>query len=371
MPSYFNDEVVISAIKTIGIPAERARDYGIVGCYEANPQGDTHGLTVAGNFSLPELLLQYLQSCQNYDSFVAFYDGFKKLLQTEYIKYILPRFQEIWDNIAQSDPSPFLGICLTGCLESGLTAEEGGARYSLFGVNILGLGTTIDSLHVIRELVYTKRTFNMDYIREQLNADFEDQSFYLLCRSMHGKYGSDSEFINKLVGDFSEFVALLVLMNKLMNGVRPYPGFFSFLQDIRKYVTATPDGRRSGERLSYGCGPTEYSPEKTLTSILNSAINVRHDLCACGNPLTLSLGKSELAKEESLQILKQLIQVYFNGGGFHLHFNIVNAETLEDAQQNPGNHDGLLVRISGFSAKFVNLDKQVQDAIITRTKLEQ
>lgn len=181
--------------------------------------------------------------------------------------------------------------------------------------------------------------------------------------------GSNNKLTNTLAKDFADYISRLIINNKMENDIQPYPGLYGFLHDIYCDVGATPDGRRKGERLSYGCGPTEYSVNKTPTAILNSAKNLPHALCACGNPLTLSFTKDTISNEKGLNVLKTLIQSYFQGGGFHLHFNIVDADTLERAQTNPDEYGDLLVRISGLSAKFVTLDKKVQDAIIHRTKL--
>lgn len=106
----------------------------------------------------------------------------------------------------------------------------------------------------------------------------------------------------------------------------------------------------------------------STASILNSAARLAHTRCACGNPLTISLHRADITGNTGKQLLQQIVKSYFRMGGFHLHFNIVDAENLRQAQREPERFGDLTVRISGFSAKFHTLDKRWQDAIIERTE---
>jgi len=365
MPAFFNDPVVIRALEAVDLPTERARDWGIVGCYEACPQGDTQGMTVAGGFALPEVLLEFLRQGPQAGSFAALLDCFKDYLRQYYVGCLV-KFQNSWNEWRETNPSPFESLCMTGCIESGLTAEEGGARYTLFGVNILGLGTTVDSLLVIKELVYEKIQLSLAGLVDQLNGDFSDERLLWQCRAVGGRYGSDGEFTNQLARDLSRFLSDLVLESRLEHGVRPYPAFFWWLKDIYLAIAATPDGRRAGDRISYGAGPSVLSAPEAPTSILNSARWVAHDRSACGNPVAISLRPVEIRDEAGLQRIRQLVETYFQEGGSHLHFNIIDAERLRAAKRNPQEYPDLMVRISGYSARFTALDATLQDALIER-----
>lgn len=366
MPSFFNDAVVIRSLEAIGLSTERARDWGIVGCYEANPQGDSLGLTVAGGWILPETLLEFLDRNYEFPTFDALLAQFKhELLQTWRTK--LSEFEQHWKSIARS-ASPFQSVCLTGCIESGRTAQEGGARYSLYGVNILGLGTIVDSLHVIHELVFDRGTISLADFRAQWQADFVDESFRVECRNLARKYGTDSEETNELAADLSRVIADAVVGSSFSDGVRPYPAFFRWLADVSPDLAATPDGRRAGENVSYGAGPGVLCDTCTPTTIMNSVAHVAHDRCACGNPMMISLNKGDAAGPAGWRRIRDLVETYFRAGGFHVHFNIVSADALRDAQRAPEDHPHLTVRISGLSARFVALGRDLQDAIIERTE---
>ncbi|MDQ1328720.1 MAG: hypothetical protein QG641_2005 [Candidatus Poribacteria bacterium] len=367
MPSFFNDPVVISALKTLDIPSSRARDWGIVGCYEATPQGDTYGLTVAGGFVLPNVLLDFLNTGVEALTFDELYQKFQSFF-AEYYAQQLKGYQNQWNNLRNNCASPFESICLTGCIESGLAVEEGGGQFNLFGLNILGLGTLVDSLLALKSLVYGKQKLSLHEMRKQLKENFPDESLLMLCRNLDGKYGSDSEYSNKMAEELSSYITDLVINSRLENGVRPYPGFFRFLADVYTPLPATPDGRRENDRISYGAGPGVFCKDSTPTTIVNSVSHVAHDRSACGNPLMLSFNRGDIKGEDGLQRLRQVIETYFQQGGFHLHINMIDPSQLREAQKNPVEYSHFIVKVSGYSARFTALDKRLQDAIIERAE---
>jgi pyruvate-formate lyase len=365
MPSFFSDPVVTSALKALDIPSDRACDWGIVGCYEATPQGDTYGLTVGGGFVLPDILLDFLDTGVETLTFEELYQKFQSFF-AEYYAQQLKGYQNQWNSLRNNCASPFESICLTGCIESGLAVEEGGGRFNLFGLNILGLGTLVDSLLVLKNSVYDKQKLSLQEMRKQLKENFPDESLLMLCRNLNGKYGSDSEYSNKLAEELSGYITNLVVDSRLENGVRPYPGFFRFLADVYAPLPATPDGRRENDRISYGAGPGVFCKDSTPTTIVNSASHVAHDRSACGNPLMLSFNRDDIRGEDGLQRLRQVIETYFQKGGFHLHINIIDPSQLRAAQKNPMEYSHFIVKVSGYSARFTALDKRLQDAIIER-----
>jgi formate C-acetyltransferase len=367
MPSFLNDTVVIRSLVAAGIPLPRARDYGIVGCYEATPQGDAMPCTVAGRMLMPHLFSDYLHSAQatDYEGFEA---GFLRCLEDRYLSEMLPGFQADWDQRARQTASPFESLCVTGCTDSGRCAEEGGARFSLYGVDILGLGTVVDSLHAVRKLVFSQRAVTLRELRAALASDYADGSLLLHCRSLPGKYGTDAEWTNALAARLSEFLGRLVLDHPLRAGVRPYPALFLFAADILLPSPATPDGRRASDRVSYGCGPGVFARPLGPTAVLNSAAGLRHDLFGCGNPLLLSLASADVGGCAGRGRVASLVEGYFQRGGFQVHFNTVSATALREAKAHPEAHRGLLVRVSGFSARFTDLAERWQDALIERTE---
>lgn len=371
MPSFFNDPVVIDSVVAAGIPIERARDWGIVGCYEATPQGDCLARTVHGHWVLPNMFLAYMEArCAPADApatFAEFKDGLRAFMAADYAR-LLPQFQARWNRMRDLQASPFRSLCMPGCCESGLCAEEAGTRFNLYGVDTLGLGTLIDSLWGVQRLVYDTAQLSLAELRQQIENDFPDEELLAQCRNLPGKYGSDSPETNALADELANHVADLVLGSPMEHGVQPFPALFIFTGWAQMKIAATPDGRRNGEPVSYGVGPSVYCNGKTPTSVLNSAALAANDRCGCGNPMFLTLNQSDIHGEAGHLRIRQMVETYFREGGFHLHMNILDADQLREAKASPTQHTDLLVRISGLSAQFVALDERLQDGLIARAE---
>lgn len=369
-PGFINDEAAIPALEAAGVPLPRARDFGIVGCYEPAPQGDSYPNTVAGNVpTLSRLLVDYLGTpqAQARGEFRSFLDGWFGFVAAAYAAAVTGPFQNVWNYWRDAAPSPFSSVMTRGCVAAALPLEAGGARHNLFGVNILGLGTTVDSLHAIQEVVFSRRELTLAEFATALAGDFADDGLHRRLLALPDRYGTDSAATNALVAEVSEHIARLVLDSRLANGVRPYPAFFRFTADIWDHAYATPDGRRSADTLSYGCGPASACGGNP-TALLASATHVAHRLCGCGNPLAISLPAEELTGAAGAARLKALVLGYFAQGGFHLHVNAQSATDLRRAQADPARHAELTIRISGLSARFVDLPAPIQNALIERAE---
>ena len=369
-PAFINDAAVIPGLQRLNIPLERARDFGIVGCYEPATCGDCYPNTVCGTPpDLVESLVVYLQSPEALAApdFSTFLEGWFTRIATGYQSAVATKFQSSWDTWREKAPSPFGSVLMGGCVENARALESGGARFNLFGVTIVGLGTAVDSLHVINNLVFQRRELALSELSAAMAADFPDETLRRRLQAIPGRYGTDSEATNKLAAQLSERIATMVLESRMDHGVRPYPAFFKFTADIWSHPYATPDGRHIADPLSYGCGPASTCGG-TPTSILASASSVAHHLCPCGNPLALSLLAQDFTGPEGTGRLAALVLGYFACGGFHLHVNLLHADELRAAQEDPSNHGELMIRISGLSTKFVTLRPTLQDALIQRAE---
>ena len=370
-PGFMNDEVVPAALEAAGIPADRARDWAIVGCYEAVPQGDCYPNTVLGGLHLPAALADYLQTATapgatSPPDFEAFLNGFYAHLGGVYDAE-LQRLQQTWNHLSERAPSPFGSTLLGGCVERLTPLEAGGANFNLVGIDILGLGTLVDSLQAVRKAVYEEAFVTLGELATAVGEDFPDEALRVRLKGLPGRYGTDDAASNELAARVSEWIARRVLDSRLEHEVRPYPAFFRFSADIYDLRTASPDGRRSTDFVSYGAGPsTGVATEPT--AVLRSVSHVAHRLCACGNPLSLSLPQPPLPPEEGAKLVRDLVDTYFSLGGMHLHFNTPSAEELRGAQRDPAAYQDLMIRVSGFSARFVRLDARWQDALIERAE---
>jgi len=367
-PGFMNDAVVVPSLLKLGIPLRRARDWGVVGCYEATPQGDSYPNTVLGGLHLVDVLSRCLrngaaQSCADLESLVREY---LRAVDETYRTETLPHCQQIWDHYRDHAPSPFGSVLMRGCVERATPLEGGGADYNLAGVNILGLGTVVDALHAVQDVVWDAREASLPQLAEAAAADFPDERLHQRLLHSPGRFGTDDARTNALAERLSTEIARMVLDSRLRDGVRPYPGFFRFSGDIYSVASPSPDGRRSGDLISYGVGPS-VATVTSPTAILASSAHVAHGLAACGNPLLLTLQPADVRGPKGAAFIRSLTEGYFALGGSHIHFNVTRAQDLRDAQEHPERHGALTVRVSGYSARFVTVEKQWQDALIERT----
>lgn len=368
-PGFMNDPVVIAGLEALGIPPERARDWGVVGCYEATTQGDCYPNTVLGQLHLVRALSAYLATpeAQAAATFEAFTEGWFTHLRQIYVFETLAACRQAWDFMAEAAPSPFGSLLMSPCVARAQPLETGGARFSLAGINILGLGTVVDSLHAIRTLIFEQPQLTLPALAAAVAADFPEEALRGQLLRMPGRYGTDAPATNALAAEISTRIARMVLDSRMDHGVRPYPGFFAFSADIYATDLPSPDGRRRGELISYGVAPTA-TVATGPTAVLASAAQVAHGLAACGNPLALSLARRDLSGAAGVARIRALVETYFALGGSHLHCNAVDAATLREAQATPAQHASLTVRVSGYSARFVTVDARWQDALIERAE---
>lgn len=369
MPAIFNDKTVIKSLENANVEKADAENYAIVGCYEANSDGNTFGTTAnAGSFRLHDVLLDFLDPDKNYRDFSDFYQSFKGFLAEKYNTDILQGFQKNWMHIRKNCVSPFQSACMADCLENGIPAEWGGCKYTMAGINILGIGTLIDSLYAVQKVVFETREYQYGDFVNQVKNNFPDKALALKCKNLPGKYGTDNPQTNAMAEELSELIADLVAGGEIYEGVTPYAGLFIFLGDVYSSGdSATPDGRLDGERTSYGVGASDFCVGKTVTSVLNSAAHIANNRFADGNPLLFNIPEKDIAGEKGDMLLKALIKGYFEKGGFHVQINVTDAEILKRAKEDPQNYSDLIVRISGYSEYFTRLNDTVQTALIERS----
>lgn len=350
MPAYFNDKVIIESLQVMGYDEETARNYGIVGCYEATPQG-AFSNTVAGSFFLDHSFRDFLRQSVAYNSFEEFLDCYKAYFEAYYKDTLLPEFKEK----AAADSalvSPFASCVLYK------------DKPYLFGVNILGIGVLIDSLYTIKKLVFEEQFTTIDALRTQAEKDFEDISLYNKILSLDGAYGTNSKESNELAKEITEFIGLVFRRYPIGENMIVFPALFSFTKDIaeRMYM-GTVNGRRKGELLSYGVMPCATPHKNTVTSVLLSCANISAKYFPDGCPVMISLNKRDV---ENTDVFFPLIRSFFEAGGYHIAVNTVDAKVLMEAKQNPAEYTDIIVKISGYSTQFTTLDEGIQDAVIER-----
>mgnify|MGYP001061606228 CR=1 FL=1 len=267
-------------------------------------------------------------------------------------------------------PSPFLSLLIDDCIARGMDYHEGGARYNTTYVQGVGVGTMSDSLSALKHHVFDQRNLSMDEMLQALDSDFANlERTRQLLLNRTPRYGNDDDYADDLMRRVFEAYYNAVEgrpntkggeyhINLLPTTVHVYFG---------SVTRATPDGRRAGMPLSEGISPVQGADRSGPTAAIRSAAKMDH-VRTGGTLLNQKFTPQLLQDETGLDRLVQLVRAYFNLDGHHIQFNVVDAETLRQAQANPEQYRSLIVRVAGYSDYFCDLSPTLQDEIIARTE---
>jgi pyruvate formate-lyase/glycerol dehydratase family glycyl radical enzyme len=381
---FFNDEAVVRSLVDAGHSVEDARDYGVVGCLEANAQGKSFGSTFAVQFNgikCVELALSngidnvfgYRTGIETGEpsGFTSFDDVWKAYdAQMRHFIGQMTRGMEILDRtIAEKVPSPFASAMIDGCLEKGLDLTRGGAVYNSTGVQMMGFANVADSLYAVRTAVFDEKRFSITDLAEWLSDDWQDvdeKRAYFLHRVP--KYGNDNDDVDAMAARVMDHYCDVVSAHPNFRGGRFWPGIFSvgFHISFGAFTGATPDGRYAGDVLGNGITPTTGNAVSGPTALMNSVTKLPLGKAYNGVNLNMRFQGKKVSNEN----LASLIRAYFGKGGVQVQFNMLDSEVLREAQREPEKHRDLVVRVSGYSAEFTGLSEIAQDEIISRTEFE-
>lgn len=381
---FFNDESIVKSLVLSGHTLEDARDYGIVGCLEPNAQGKTFGSTFAVQFnglkciefaltSGIDNIFGYLSGLETGDP--ALFTGFEDLwsaydIQMSHFVNQMARGMCVLDEaIADSVPSSFASAVIDGCLDSGLDLTRGGALYNSTGVQLMGFANIVDSLYAVKKAVFEEKVLSMAELTEMLSDDWYDVEkwrVYLLNRVP--KFGNDNNSVDALAGRVVEHYCKLISSHKNFRGGHFWPGIFSvgFHISFGAFTGATPDGRYAGGVLGNGITPTTGNAVSGSTAVMNSVVKLPLELISNGANLNMRFHGKKVKTEH----LMSLIGAYMNQGGMQIQLNMADSDILKEAKKSPEKYRDLFVRVSGYSAEFVDLSEIAQDEIISRTEFE-
>ena len=385
--AFYNDDIVIRDLMEDGYSLEDARDYSIVGCVEPTSTGNNMSYTAGNVIHLVGVLEMALNrghrllyggrrvgvNTPDPRSFTDFEDvkrAFSRQLSHTVAKLV--RMAELKDRLfAEEFPSPLLSSTIEGCIESGRDITAGGATYNHGHVNAQALATVADSVAAIRWAVFEQKLLTMEELVHHLRNNFrgaEELRKKLSTRAP--KYGNDDPAVDELAQWVAETFVAEVRKHRCWRGGVYRPSLFSSgTQDMEGMLcAATPDGRLAREVVSNGISPTNGAESKGMTAVFLSAVRGGKAIVSDGTALNMNLSPGILDSDENVDKLASMILSYFELGGRHVQFNPVDARTLRDAKAHPGKYPALTVKVSGYSACFVDLGESLQDDIIARTE---
>jgi formate C-acetyltransferase len=267
-------------------------------------------------------------------------------------------------------PAVFMSILIDDCIAQGLDYHNGGPRYNTTYIQGVGIGTLTDALTAVKYNVFDKNNFAMDELMAAMQADFDGYEKLHHTLLYHTpKYGNDDDYADTLAEEvFDIYYDLLngrpntkggkYRVNLLPTTVHIYFG---------SVIGALPNGRKAGEPVSEGISPSQGCDTQGPTAVIKSASRIDHARTG-GTLLNMKFSPQVLEGDESIDKFAHLIRSYFKLEGHHIQFNVINAETQRKAQKKPEQYRDLIVRVAGYSDYFVDVGRELQNEIISRTE---
>jgi pyruvate formate-lyase/glycerol dehydratase family glycyl radical enzyme len=382
-PAFLNDVTNIEVLKEQNTTTEHARDYAVIGCVELGVPGRSYDASSAIMLNLVSVLELTLNNGKrpvtgdeqigpttgdpsHFESFEQFWGAFKSQFAwlagkaIELNEYFGRAYQEIL-------PSPLLSAFFEGPMEAGKDLIFGGARYNSSGATHIGFADTVDSLNAIKQAVFVDKTCSFAELKKALDKNFkgyEKLHAYLIHKTP--KFGRDDKIAEENSQKLLRFLYDFYQRHVNYRGGRYRPGYWTMTNHAGqgKLAGALPNGRKANQVFASGITPVSQSA-RDLTTSLRMIGGLESKYIASGEALNLKF--PSVPTGQDISRLGQIVQAYCEYGGLHVQFNIMSYEDLIKAKNAPDDYPELLVRVSGYSAYFNDLNEVMKDEIITRT----
>jgi pyruvate formate-lyase/glycerol dehydratase family glycyl radical enzyme len=383
-PSIFNTDTIIQELVRQGKSLIDARNGGSSGCVEVGAFGkENYNLT--GYFNMPKVLEITLNNgtdlrtgkklglktgnLEDYKTFDDLLTAYKRQLQ-HFIEIKIRGNNVIEKLYAEYLPSVFLSILIDDCIKTGKDYHSGGARYNTSYIQGVGLGSLTDSFTSLKFNIYDKKKITGSEMHKVLKDNFgESEKMRQMLINKTPKFGNDDDYVDFIMKELFEIFYDAVdgrpnwkggkyRINLLPTTVHVYFG---------SVIGAMPDGRKSGAPLSEGISPVQGADRMGPTAVIKSVGKIDH-IRTGGTLLNQKFTPQLLKSDKGIDNVAHLVRTYFKMDGHHIQFNVVTADTLRKAQQDPEKYRGLIVRVAGYSDYFNDVGKELQDEIIRRTE---
>jgi pyruvate-formate lyase len=381
-PILYNDDINISAVKNAFVINEQeAAQYVPFGCGEYIIDHKSMG-TPSGVINLQKILEVTLHNgidpmtgkliglqtgkLEEFKSFDDLWNAF--MWQAEFAIQVMAEHEELeYKIVGEQSAYLFTSMLYDGCLESGKAIFDGGIPYLGGTLETYGNTNTADSLLAIKELVFNSNHITLEELVDILDKDFENYELVRKELIDVPKYGNDHDIADEMAQKLHDAICLKIREQNLRTNLHSYLVVIINNQAntlLGKWTSASADGRNSGQPLANGNTPSGGNDKNGMTALLNSLAKLDPSIHA-GAVQNLKLSR-DLFTEKRPQ-LQALLETYFVKGGTQAMITVVNRDELEQAMITPEKYGHIFVRVGGFSARFVELSKEVQQEILSRT----
>lgn len=383
-PAFYNTEAQITELINAGKSLEDARRGGSSGCVETGAWGN-EAYILTGYMNIPKIFqltlfngfdeysgkqlglqLGYAKDFKNFDEL---WTAFKK--QLKHFVDIKIRGNNVIERLyAEEMPAPCLSVVTNDCISNAKDYNAGGARYNTNYIQGVGIGTVTDCVASVKYNVFDEKNFTMEELIDAMEHDFEGYDYiYSLVHDKTPKYGNDDDYADELMREIFDLYHDTIVGRPNMKGGKY--GIDMLPTTCHVYfgdvILATPNGRKAHKPVSEGISPEKSADTNGPTAVIKSCAKMDH-LATAGTLLNQKFTPNVVAGEAGLNNMASLVRSYFAMDGHHIQFNVVDRQTLIEAQKHPEEHKDLIVRVAGYSDFFRNLDKPLQDEIIERTE---
>ena len=383
-PSVFNPDTYVQELVRQGKSVEDAREGGCSGCIEVGAFGK-EAYILTGYLNTPKILEITLHNGidpvtgkrlgletgdpRGFKSFEELYEAWHQQM-TYFVNLKLAVNNYIERMFSLYAPATFLSLFIDDCIANGRDYYSGGARYNTTYIQCTGLGTITDCFTTIKKHVFEEQRFTMDALLSAMERNFEGEEKmrqFILNRTPF--FGNDDDYADDIAVRVYNDLVKAIEGRPNTRGGRTYLNMLSTTchNYFGSVCQATPNGRFAWFAISDGTSPSQGADSQGPTSVIKS-LGKLDQTKSGGTLLNVRFVPSLLKRDEDLCKLASLIRTYFSMGGHHIQFNIVDTDTLLDAQQNPDNYKDLLVRVAGYSDYFNDMTAQLQNEIIARTE---
>ena len=386
----FNDEIAIRNLLSIGANLEDARNWSVLGCADIRipgkflPNGGaTHfnllkvleltiynGLNLNNNFQ-PKIGSGSLSQLTSYEQF---YNAF--IEQLDFYVSLLPFFTSVVE-LAYKDvtPTPFLSSLLTNCIKEAKDITFCNENNNVFAdvpIVFHGIVNVGNSLTALKKLIFEEKLISPYEIEEALRTNFFSKKGKIIRETLINKapkYGNDDDEVDTITKEvFSTFV-------KKVRQYKSFRGYYGVTpQSITgnvpqgSVVGATPDGRIARSPNADNVSPYPGTDKMGPTFVIKSVAKLDHELCGDGTILNMKFNPTLISGSNGINSFIGLIRTFFDLGGYQIQFNIISAEKLRKAKENPSEYKDLIIKVAGYSTYFVSINSELQDQIIARTE---
>ena len=384
-PAFFNDTTAISYLERLGYNREECVNWAVCGCTETVSQGKSDFQSQMGYYNAIKVFEIALNdgldpvSGRQLGPHTGKATSFKSItdVKNAYLRqqeFFLDKFIKLFNKMvschAYAVPT-ITGSCfMQGCIENGRVLQQKGCDHRYSAIAVTGLANIADSFAAIEECVFNKKYLTMEQLLELLHTDFRDhEEMRQLLINRAPKFGNDIEQVDK----YAHFVVktLDAEGKKYRDGrdgeLTTVWATQSYNVVLGRLIGATPDGRHAFTPMADNVSPMNGMDKCGPTAVVNSVNAIDSLIPQSGMLLNQRFDPVVVKGEKGINILETVIRTHFKKNGDHIQINVVDNETLRDAQLHPENYRNMLVRVAGYSAFFVDLEKNIQDNIIERT----